>query len=282
MKARRWPGPRRVGRADTLLSLDGLLDTVRAHHPDADTTTVELAYAEAAFWHEGQTRRSGDPFITHCLAVAAIVADLRMPPPVVCAALLHDVDDTACPPRRIAGQFGDEVADLIAAVRATVVSAYSRADQGTVLASDATGPSPSPSWETAVLAVRLADRLHNLRTIAFVAPARRLLIARETLDVFAPVASAAGLEPVGRELRGLASAVLRPAPSSYAVTGRLLDALTLLLPARRRARWREEWSADLAALTTRRARVLFTLRVLLGVPRLALLLRRRAGRRERW
>ncbi|MEU9880889.1 HD domain-containing protein [Streptomyces phaeochromogenes] len=65
-------------------------------------------------------RRNGDPFIAHCLAVAAIVADLRMPPPVVCAALLHDVDDTVCPPQRIADQFGNDVGDLIAAVRTAV------------------------------------------------------------------------------------------------------------------------------------------------------------------
>ncbi|MER5347108.1 HD domain-containing protein [Streptomyces mirabilis] len=277
MKTRHRLGPRLVVRTGTAPSLDGLLAVVRAHHPDADTALVEHAYAEAAFWHEGQTRRSGDPFIAHCLTVAAIVTDLRMPPPVVCAALLHDVDDTACPPQRIADQFGKEVADLIAAVRTAVVSAYPQAGQGTAPRSDAA----CPSREMAVLAIRLADRLHNMRTIAFVAQTRQLLIARETLDVFAPVASAAGLETVGRELQDLASAVLQPAPASYAVTGPLLATVTLLLPSQQRARWQEEWSADLAAHATRRARTRFTLRVLLGAPRLSMTLRRPSCRERR-
>lgn len=271
MKARRRSGTHSVGRAGTAQSLDGLLAAVRAHHPESDTAPVERAYAEADFWHEGQRRRSGDAHVTHCLAVAAIVADLRLPPHVVCAALLHDVlDGTACPPQRIADQFGREVADLIAAVRTAEVSWYWQDGEATMPASDVADPSP----EMAVLAVRLADRLHNLRTITFLARARQVLKARETLDVFVPVASAAGLETVGRELRNLASAVLRPAPSSYAVTGRLLTALALLLPAGQRARWQEEWSADLAEHTTRRARTRFTLRVLLRAPRLSMTLRR--------
>ncbi|MFD9196407.1 HD domain-containing protein [Streptomyces phaeochromogenes] len=277
MKARHRLGLRPAARTGAAPSLDGLLAVVRAHHPDADTALVEHAYAEASFWHEGQMRRNGDPFITHCLAVAAIVADLRMPPPVVCAALLHDVDDTACPPQRIADQFGNDVVGLIAEVRTAVVSAYPQTGQGTALRSDGV----CPSRETAVLAIRLADRLHNMRTIAFVAQTRQRLIARETLDVFAPVASAAGLETVGRELQDLASAVLQPALSSHAVTGRLLATLTLLLPSRQRARWREEWSAELAAHTTRRSRIRFTLRVLLGAPRLSITLRRPPCREQR-
>ncbi|MFF3371679.1 HD domain-containing protein [Streptomyces sp. NPDC002680] len=277
MKARRRSGPRPFVRADKVPSVDGLVAAVRAHHPESDTAPVERACAEAAFWHEGQRRRSGDAYVTHCLAVAAIVADLRLPPHVVCAALLHDVlEDTACPPQRIADRFGPEVAELVAAVRTADVSAYARASKGATPAHDAAGP----SRETAVLAIRLADRLHNMRTITFLARARQLLKARETLDVFVPVASAAGMDTVGRELRDLASAVLRPAPSSYAVTGRLLTALALLLPAGQRARWLEEWGADLATHTTRRARTRFTLRVLLGAPRLSMTLRR-PSREER-
>lgn len=277
MKARHRLGLRPAVRTGVAPSLDGLLAVVRAHRPDADTALVEHAYGEAAFWHEGQMRRSGDPFITHCLAVAAIVADPRMPPPVVCAALLHDVDDTACPPQRTADQFGNDVADLIAAVRTAVVSAYPQASHGTVPPTDA----GDLSRERAVLAIRLADRLHNMRTIAFVAQSRQLLKARETLDVFAPVASAAGLESVGRELQDLASAVLQPALSSHAVTGRLLATVTLLLPSRQRARWQEEWSADLADHVSRYARTRFTLRVLLGAPRLSMTLRRPPCREQR-
>jgi len=276
MRRQRRVPPSLTARTDLTPTLESVVAEVRSHHPDADAGLLERAHAEASVWHAGQRRRSGDPYLTHCLAVAAIVAEARMPSPVVCAALLHDVEDTACPPQRIADQLGQEVADLIAAVRTAEVSAYPRAGRGTTLASDAIGP----SWETAVLAIRLADRLHNMRTIAFVAQTKQLLKARETLDVFAPAASAAGLEAVGRELQDLASAVLRPAASSYAVTGRLLAVLTLLLPSRQRARWQEEWTADLATLTTRRARTRFTLHVLFGAPRLSTTLRR-PFRRER-
>jgi GTP pyrophosphokinase len=246
-----------------------LLAVVRSYHPDADVSVVQRAHAEAAIWHEGQKRHSGDPFITHCLAVAAIVADLRMPPPVVCAALLHDVEDTSCPPGRLADQFGEEVADLVAAVRSIVLS-RSSANAPAVAESCAA----SPSRETAILAIRLADRLHNMRTLAFVAPPRQFLKARETLEVFAPLARARGMDTVGRELNDLASTVLRAARPAHAFTGRLLTTVTLLLPTQQRARWQEEWGAELAAHATRRARMRFTLRVLLGSPRLSLTLRR--------
>ncbi|MFF1810738.1 HD domain-containing protein [Streptomyces sp. NPDC058251] len=201
-----------------------------------------------------------------------------MPPPVVCAALLHDVEDTACPPHRLTEQFGPDIAELVAAVRTLVLSARPPARE------DA-GHQPSaatPPREMAVLAIRLADRLHNMRTLAFVAQSRQPLIARETLDVFAPVARSAGLESVGRELQDLASAVLQCAPSSFPVARRFLTALTLLLPAPQRARWQEEWSAELAAHTTHRARARFTLRVLRSGPRLSMALRRPPGREQQW
>ncbi|WP_408995504.1 HD domain-containing protein [Streptomyces caniscabiei] len=73
-------------------------------------------------WHAGQTRRSGDPFLIHCVAVAAIVADIGMPPPVICAALLHDIDDSPCPPGRVTEHFGQGIADLISAVRTSRLS----------------------------------------------------------------------------------------------------------------------------------------------------------------
>jgi GTP pyrophosphokinase len=133
-----------------------------------------------------------------------------------------------------------------------------------------------------VLAIRLADRLHNMRTIAFTAEATQHRKARETLDVFAPLAHAAGLETVGSELQSLASAVLQPTPPSFnAVTRRLLTATSLLLPARQRARWQEEWSAELTAHAARRARTRFTLHVLLSAPRLSLTLRRASCQGQR-
>ncbi|MFD8767192.1 hypothetical protein ACFV03_51335 [Streptomyces mirabilis] len=120
--------------------------------------------------------------------------------------------------------------------------------------------------------------MHNLRTIAFVAPTRRYLVARETLDVIAPLARAAGLTDVSREPHDLSSAALQPTPTASAVTTRMLAMLILLLPTPTGARWREEWHAELTALPTRRARTRFTLRVLRSTPRLSWTLRRAACR----
>ncbi|MFF3403533.1 HD domain-containing protein [Streptomyces sp. NPDC002659] len=249
--------------------MDSILAAVRSHHPDADPGLLKRAYAEAAFWHEGHRRHSGDPVLTHCLTVAAIVADLRMPPPAVCAALLHDLEDTDCPPSRVADQFGKEIADLVTAVPSAVPCPF----PPSAAATKPSAMSADPTREAAALAIRLADRLHNMRTIAFVAQDKQHRHARETLDIFAPLAHAAGLESVGCELQDLASAVLRPAPSSHALEHQLLTTLTLLLPAPERARWQEEWSAELAAHATRGARIRFTLRVLLAAPRLSMTLR---------
>ncbi|MEU6242782.1 HD domain-containing protein [Streptomyces sp. NPDC047024] len=120
-----------------------------------------------------------------------------------------------------------------------------------------------------MLAIRLADRLHNMRTIAFAAPTRRYRVARETLNVIAPLARAAGLTDVSRELHDLSSAVLQPTSTAFTVTARTLSMLILLLPALTRTRWREEWHAELGTLPTRCTRTRFTLRVLLSTPRTA-------------
>ncbi|MFD7710866.1 HD domain-containing protein [Streptomyces sp. NPDC059785] len=265
------PGPWRREPADGSPTRAELLASVRAHHPAADLTPLELAHAEAEFWHRGQLRRSGAPMLTHCVSVAAIVAGCGMPPDVVCAALLHDLEDTACPPERVAELFGSYVAELVRALPAAPLPRPAGAP-------DATGS--APSFEAAVLVIRLADRLHNMRTIAFLSRATRYRKARETVDVLAPLARAAGLPRVGRELHDLSSAVLRGPVLTYAVTGRTLTVVALLLPSRRRARWREEWTAELTALPTRRDRARYTLRVLLGTPRLSLTLRRPVGRRR--
>jgi (p)ppGpp synthase/HD superfamily hydrolase len=259
-------------------SLGNLLDLARTHHPDADTAPIAHAHDEAALWHAGQTRRSGDPLLTHCLAVAAIVAEVGMPPSVICAALLHDIVDTHCPPDRVSTYFGSEVADLIHAVRTAELSALPLES----LTCDHAGPAARPTREEAVLAIRLADRLHNMRTIAFLAPAKQHRKARETIDILAPLARAAGLTEVSRELHDLSTAVLQPTISSSGLNPCLLTLLTWLLPAPHRARWQEEWHAELATLPTRRTRIRFTLRVLLGTPGLSLTLRRPLCRERRW
>ncbi|MEU8986942.1 HD domain-containing protein [Streptomyces sp. NPDC048558] len=133
-----------------------------------------------------------------------------------------------------------------------------------------------------MLAIRLADRLHNMRTIAFVAPAKQHRKVGETIDILAPLARAAGLSDVGRERHELSAAVLQPTTSASGINPRLLILVTLLLPAPHRARWQEEWHAELAALPTRRTRLRFTFPVLLDTPSLSLTLRRPICRERRW
>jgi (p)ppGpp synthase/HD superfamily hydrolase len=275
MKARRRLAPRLSKRHGNPPSLNSILAAVRAHHPEAGVSLIEHAHDEAGLWHEGQTRRSGDPYVTHCLAVAAIVADLGMPPALVCVALLHDIDDTPCPPGRVVEDFGQNIAQLVSAVHTAKLGAIPPSG----LTLEAARPAARPTREEAVLTICLADRLHNMRTIAFLAPAKQHRKARETLDVLAPLARAAGLTDVSRELHDLSAAVLQPTSSAFAVTTRLL---ALLLPTPQRARWREEWHAELATLPTRRTRTRFTFRVLLGTPRLSMTLRRPAGQERRW
>ncbi|MEV7737844.1 HD domain-containing protein [Streptomyces sp. NPDC088921] len=274
MNARRRLAPQRRRRRGTIPSLADVLAAVRTHHPHANVASVERAYDEAARWHEGETRRSGDPYITHCLAVAAIVADIGVPPAVVCAALLHDIEDTHCPPGRIAERFGEDIAQLISAVR--------RFELRAVPPGGFTLETATPTLEQAVLAIRLADRLHNMRTIAFLAPATQRRNASETLEILVPLARTTGLTGVSRELHALSTAVLQPASSAFAVTTRVLALLSLMLPARQRTRWRQEWHAELAALPTRQTRARFTFRVLLVAPALSLTLRRPVGREHPW
>ncbi|MCX4993316.1 HD domain-containing protein [Streptomyces sp. NBC_00568] len=262
----------RSRRGDQCPSYDELLSSVRVHHPAVDAVLLQGAYAEAARWHQGHLRRSGAPVLAHCVTVAAIVAECGMPPDVVCAALLHDLEDTDCPPERVAELFGPYIADLLRAIPTAPLDMPSAAALGI--------PGDAPSFEAAVLAIRLADRLHNMRTIAFLSQAARYRRACETVDVFAPLAHAAGLHHVSRELHHLASAVLRSPVASYAVTGRTLALLALLLPSRQRSRWQEEWTAELVAHRTRRTRARYTLRVLWHTPRLSLALRRPVEREQ--
>ncbi|QIZ01061.1 HD domain-containing protein [Streptomyces sp. S1D4-11] len=275
MKVLRRLGLQSSIQRDHTPSLDDILTVVCAHHANADLALIKQAHDEAARWHKGQIRRSGDPYITHCLAVAAILADMGMPPLVVCAGLLHDIHDTPCPLDHVVEQFGQEIVHLITA--ASMIKA------GVIPPNDLTRDAAADlADEEAVVALCLADRLHNLRTIAFLAPATQQRKASQTLEVLVPVARAAGLMHVERELRDLSVAVLSPAPAASAVTTRLLTVLTLPIPAPQRARWRDEWHGELATLPTRRARTHFTFRILLSTPRMSLILRRPGFKDRRW
>ncbi|MFI6991336.1 HD domain-containing protein [Nonomuraea wenchangensis] len=213
---------------------------------------VRRAYEVAAHWHDGQRRHSGDPYVTHPLAVAVILAEQGVRDhEILCAALLHDVlDDTACPEAELA-EFGDDVMALLRGFRAL---------------DDPHGlpPDRRDLADERVLALKLADRLHNLRTARFLPEAKRARKARETLELYVPAAGRAGLERVGEELRRLATANL-PGNGPY----RLVRAGAVLLPRHARTRYLEEWLAELHTIPGRRERRRFAAGLLLGMPSLA-------------
>ncbi len=249
-----------------------LLTTVKAVHP-GDIRSIERAYVVAARAHRGQRRKSGDPFITHPIAVAMIVAELGMRPEIICAALLHDtVEDTPYTLAQLREEFGEEVAALVDGVNSA--EKLRQAEATVRLNTDCA--LISRSYETGVLVLKLADRLHNMRTIRYLLPSMQRLRSSETLQVYAPVAHLLGMDTIKRELEDLASAVLYPRlydERRHTAAERALAVSVVLLPSAARVRWLEEWTGELSVLSTRRARARFAVQMLRGMPRLAVTLR---------
>lgn len=240
------------------MTIESLFETLADTMPAERLRLIERAYTVAAYWHRAQKRKSGDPYIVHPVAVAGILAEAGMDHEVLCAALLHDVlEDTDCPAALLIHEFGDRITDLVIA-SATV-------DDPVALAS---------CTDERVLALKSADRLHNLRTIRFLPPSRQRRKSRHTLEVLAPLAVRLGLEEIGAELATLARAVLSPpVEAGHRSSNRTLALGVLLLPEAHRSRWLQEWFGELQAIPRRSARVRFTVELLMGMPRMAVTLR---------
>jgi (p)ppGpp synthase/HD superfamily hydrolase len=249
-------------------ALAGLRSVLRVTRPEADLELIRRAYDVAASWHEGQTRRSGHPYITHPLAVAMILAETGADDEMLCAAMLHDtIEDTPYTPAELSREFGARVAALVAGVTA-LDQAKDRRGRVTARAMAA-----AKSADPRVLEIKVADRLHNMRTVEFIPQARQLRKARESLDVFVPAASQLRMPVIGAELETLAYATMKRNRHARSVSGRLLVAVTALLPAATRTRWCEEWLGELHTLPARRDRIGFAVHTVLGIPRLAFTVR---------
>lgn len=199
--------PRLFSKAPGSAGLDTLIRTVRKNHPKTDTGLIERAYKVAEKSHEGQTRHSGEPYITHPLAVSQILADLGIGPVTIVAALLHDtVEDTGYSLEQLRKDFGEETAMLVDGV--TKLDKVKYGDQAQ--AETVRKMIVAMSKDIRVLLVKLADRLHNARTWGFVSPASAAKKAQETLDIYAPLAHRLGIQSVKWELEDLAFAVLHP------------------------------------------------------------------------
>jgi hypothetical protein len=233
---------------------------------------IERAYQVAAYWHRGQERHSGDPYITHPVTVATILAGLGMDHETVCAALLHDViEDTPCTLDGLRAEFGDPISHLVHEVTNRDWSRYPQAWE-----------EDPDSADERVLMLKLADRLHNMRTARFLSWAKQQQKSAETLQIFAPLARRLGMGKLSRELQEIAQETLRAEPVEartvqLRVSRRTLRTAAVLLPAPVRARWLEEWLGELHTLS-RRGRARFTAQLLRGIPRLAITLRRTVPR----
>ncbi|MCW2870658.1 bifunctional (p)ppGpp synthetase/guanosine-3',5'-bis(diphosphate) 3'-pyrophosphohydrolase [Actinacidiphila oryziradicis] len=190
--------------------LEPLLRIVRSNDPKGDTSQlrqIERAYQVAERWHRGQKRKSGDPYITHPLAVTTILAELGMDPATLMAGLLHDtVEDTEYGLEALRRDFGDQVALLVDGVTKLDKVKFGEAAQAETVRKMVVAMAKDPR----VLVIKLADRLHNMRTMRFLKREKQEKKARETLEIYAPLAHRLGMNTIKWELEDLAFAILYP------------------------------------------------------------------------
>ncbi|HEV2451452.1 MAG TPA: bifunctional (p)ppGpp synthetase/guanosine-3',5'-bis(diphosphate) 3'-pyrophosphohydrolase [Streptosporangiaceae bacterium] len=187
--------------------LEPLIKTIRATHPKADIRIIERAYGIAAQWHHDQRRLSGDPYITHPLAVATILAELGMNHETICAALLHDtVEDTPYTLDELRTEFGEDVAALVDGVTKLDKVKYGESAEAETVRKMVV----AMSRDIRVLVIKLADRLHNMRTLRYLPREKQERKSREVLEIYAPLAHRLGMNTIKWELEDLAFGTLYP------------------------------------------------------------------------
>jgi len=187
--------------------LDALFESVRKSHPDTDFAQLELAFDKANYYHAGQKRTSGEPYISHPLAVAQIVADLGLNGPTVAAALLHDtVEDTAYTLDQLEQDFTAEIARLVDGVTKLDKSLYGDLAKAETIRKIIV----AMFQDMRVVVIKLADRLHNMRTIGSLRLDKQIRIAKETLEIYAPLAHRLGMNTLKWELEDSSFATMQP------------------------------------------------------------------------
>src|SRR5437660_1970343 len=189
--------------------LDQLIADVESYKPDVDRTLLEHAFAFAAHAHEGQQRRSGEPFIEHPFAVARILAELHLDEETLAAALLHDVvEDTGVESDQLKAEFGEEIAKLVDGVtKLTRIQFQSREHAE---AENYRKMIVAMAQDPRVILIKLADRLHNMRTIEYLGKQKQIQKAKEALEIYSPIAHRLGIHAMKWELEDLAFETLHP------------------------------------------------------------------------
>jgi GTP diphosphokinase / guanosine-3',5'-bis(diphosphate) 3'-diphosphatase len=208
----RLPIPRlRRGDAEGPVGLAPVVRKVRTYNPKADIRDLERAYHVAERAHEGQRRLSGEDFIEHPVAVAGILADLRLDTTTLAAALLHDtVEDTDVTLELIEREFGDEVVRIVDGL--TKLERLAFRTRELAQAENVRKMIVAMAGDIRVLLIKLADRLHNMRTLAALPPHKQRRIATETLEIYAPLANRLGVQELKWELEDLSFKTLHPGP----------------------------------------------------------------------
>jgi GTP pyrophosphokinase len=208
-----------------MIRFEDLIEKVRSTNPEADIELLRRAYVFSAYEHKGQVRHSGEPYLVHPLEVADLLADMKLDVVAVAAGLLHDiVEDTQTPIERIKELFGPDIAHVVEGVTKLGAIPFSSSEERQ--AENFRKMLLAMVDDIRVILVKLADRLHNMRTLHHLPEERRIKIAQETRDIYAPIANRLGMSKVKNELEELAFKYLEPKP---------YEALRQEVEARRRA-----------------------------------------------
>ena len=194
----------------TMIRINDIIDKITEYFPDADLDIIDRAYIYSARVHDGQVRLSGEPYLSHPLEVAGILADMKLDVISVASGLLHDViEDTHATPEEINAMFSEEITHIISGVTKLSALPFSSSSQARQ-AESIRKMILAMADDIRVILIKLADRLHNMRTLEFHPEKKRIKIAQETIDIYAPIAARLGIYWIKKELEDTSFMYLQP------------------------------------------------------------------------
>src|SRR5438874_8174326 len=220
-----------------MIRFEDILDKVESYKPDFDEELLQRAYIFSAREHRGQVRSSGEPYLVHPLQVAYILAEMRLDETSIAVGLLHDVlEDMLTTKETLQEIFGDDVAELVDGV--TKISRYAYVSKEEAQAETFRKMLLAMVSDLRVVLVKLADRLHNMRTLQFLPEEKRIAVAKETMEIYAPIANRLGMGRIKSELEDLSFRYLHPrefeelnnaVSEKLAVSGEVVDRIKATL-----------------------------------------------------